>query len=67
MITRSEFTEWKSHPVTKQVFQQLMMSEHEIKERLAMTAGEVPSTDRFLSGYIAALRDFYLIDFGGEE
>ncbi len=67
MITRSEFTEWKSHPVTKQVFQQLMANENEIKERLVLTAGEMPSMDRFLSGYIAALRDFYLIDFGGEE
>jgi hypothetical protein len=67
MTTRSEFMEWKSHPVTKQVFQELAHKEEDCKNILSVSAGINATEDRFFCGYIAALRDFYLIDVGDAE
>ena len=67
MITQTEFMEWKSHPVTKQVFQALQQKEAVIKDQLALSAGQDPGVDRYLSGYIASCRDMYLMDYGDIE
>lgn len=63
MSTKSDFLEWKSHPMTKKVFEALQAQEAEIKDRVALEAGLDPLQDRFHAGYMAAYRDFYLIDF----
>ena len=57
----SEFSDWKSHPVTKKVFEALQVREKELTEALVTSAGESSTDDRFKAGYIAALRDIYLI------
>lgn len=67
MSLTSEFVDWKSHPMTKRVFDGLRERENEIKERLALSAGKEPDEDRFRVGYIAALRDVYLMDVESVE
>jgi len=62
MSTKSDFLEWKSHPMTKKVFEALQERESGLKDRLALSAGEDVLQDRYHVGYLAALRDFYLID-----
>ena len=57
----SEFLDWKAHPITKRVFEGLREQEALMVEALATSAGEDASADRFKVGYIAALRDVYLI------
>ena len=67
-MSKSEFVDWKSHPITKQVFSHLREREDMIKETLVISAGQDSTADRFLVGYVSALRDFYLIDMAeGEE
>lgn len=61
-MTREEFADWKKHPVTKQVFEGLRERERDKAEELIQSAGIDSQQDRYLSGYIAALRDFYLIE-----
>jgi hypothetical protein len=62
MSSKSDFIDWKSHPMTKAVFAALKEREDSVKETLAQTAGENSSMDRYYVGYIAALRDVYLVD-----
>lgn len=57
----SDFSDWKQHPITKRVFAGLQEQEQTITEQLVVSAGSVPQEDRFKAGYIAALRDVYLI------
>lgn len=61
MTIQSEFLDWKQHPITKRVFAGLKEQELDMSERLITSAGEFPAEDRFKVGYIAALRDVYLI------
>lgn len=69
MITSKDFIDWKSHPVTKQVFQNLQERADAVKEILADSAGLDSGQDRFHSGYIAAVKDILLVQFDdiGEE
>jgi hypothetical protein len=57
----SDFTDWKQHPITKQVFAGLKEQEGLMMDSLATSAGVDSSEDRFKVGYISALRDVYLI------
>lgn len=57
----SEFSDWKTHPVTKVVFEALQLREKELTESLVSSAGTDSLEDRYKAGYIAALRDVYLI------
>ena len=66
-MSKSEFTDWKQHPVTKQVFLQFQVREQELKDRLAVEAGTDPLSDRYFVGYLAAVRDLYLVDYEGDE
>ena len=61
MTIKSEFLDWKQHPITKRVFAGLQEQEAEVSEQLITSAGIDSLEDRFKSGYIAALRDVYLI------
>ena len=61
MSLKQDFLDWKSHPVTKRVFEGLKEQEALMQEQLAQSAGIDSSEDRYRVGYIAALRDVYLI------
>ena len=63
----SDFTDWKAHPITKRVFEGLKEQEQAMTEALVTSAGEDSASDRFKVGYIAALRDVYLIRLEDEE
>jgi hypothetical protein len=67
MSSKADFIDWKSHPVTKQVFEGLREQEATVAETLAVSAGVDPLQDRYHVGYIAALRDFYLIRLEDED
>ena len=67
MSSKADFIDWKSHPVTKQVFDGLRQQEAPVVETLTVSAGVDPLQDRFHAGYIAALRDFYLIRLEDED
>lgn len=67
MSLTSEFSDWKNHPITKRVFQELKETERRIAEQLTVEAGIDPLENRFKAGYIAALRDFYLIRLAEDE
>jgi hypothetical protein len=57
----SDFTDWKAHPITKRVFEGLKEQELILTDSLVTSAGVDAAEDRFKVGYIAALRDVYLI------
>lgn len=57
----SDFLDWKAHPITKRVFAGLKEQELLLTESLVASAGLDAAEDRFKVGYIAALRDVYLI------
>jgi hypothetical protein len=61
MSSKQEFLDWKSHPVTKKVFSGLREQEINMMEVLGTSAGLDSVEDRYKAGYIAAIRDFYLI------
>lgn len=61
MSLKQDFLDWKSHPVTKRVFEGLKEQEALLQEQLVQAAGIDSSEDRYRVGYIAALRDVYLI------
>lgn len=67
MSIKSEFLDWKQHPITKRVFAGLQEQEQSMAEQLVSSAGIDSLEDRFKSGYIAALRDVYLIRLEDEE
>lgn len=56
-----EFLDWKSQGATKWLFEGLQELEAILTKSLTHSAGQNPSEDRFKVGYIAALRDIYLI------
>lgn len=60
MSRKQEFADWKSHPITKVVFDALREREVALLEILGTNAGENPLQDRYHAGYIAAVRDLYL-------
>lgn len=62
MSNLAEFADWKKHPITEKVFEHLRNREQQMVAELSVSAGIHPPTDRFLSGYIAALRDVFLVD-----
>lgn len=67
MSLKSEFVDWKSHPITKRVFEGLREQEANLLDQLATSAGIDSTDDRFKVGYISALRDVYLIRLEDEE
>lgn len=67
MSLKAEFADWKSHPITKRVFEGLREQENLMKEMLAESAGIDSLEDRYRAGYIAALRDVFLVRLEDEE
>jgi hypothetical protein len=67
MSLAQEFSDWKKHPITKRVFDGLKEQGSNLAEELIYNAGVDPARDRFLAGYLAAQRDFYLIQLEDED
>ena len=66
MSLKQDFLDWKQHPVTKRVFDGLREQEVLVTDQLVNAAGLEPLEDRYRVGYIAALRDLYLIRLDDE-
>jgi len=66
-VNKSDFIDWKRHPVTQVVFSQIQTRVHEIQEMLGQSAGENPAQDRMFVGAIQAYKDLLLMDYEGEE
>lgn len=63
MSNAAEFADWKKHPITEKVFNEFKAREGAMTLQLSLSAGEHPPTDRYLVGYIAALRDVFLMEW----
>lgn len=62
-VTKSEFIDWKAHPVTKAVFQIIDQRIQDAREMLGNTAGEDSLTDRLLVGMIRGFNELKGIDY----
>lgn len=62
-MTHSEFTDWKRHPVTQEIFKQLADRMIVYTETLIATAGTSPVDDAKNSGAILAIRDMLTIEY----
>ena len=65
-MTQADFYDWKRHPVTVQVFQQLAGRVRDIKDILAETAGKDPAQDREYVGAVKAYMDILEISYDEE-
>ena len=65
--TKSEFQEWKSHPVTKEIMKQLKNRVISIQEELGAQAGNDPKFDRMMVGAVQAYNDLINISWSEEE
>lgn len=66
-MNRSDFADWKRHPVTKEVFSQLRSRVRDIQEALGNTAGIDSHQDRRYVGAIEAYNDLLNIEYEGEK
>ena len=66
-MTRNEFTEWVSSPITKEVFAGLKSRVDFLKDKLADTAGYDPLEDSMIRGYVKAFNDLLLTEYEGDE
>lgn len=66
-MNKQDFKDWKSHPVTLGVFNQLNFRIQELHEILGESAGRNPGQDREYSGAIKAYKDMINIEYEGEE
>ena len=57
MIQKSDFIDWRSHPVTKEVFASLVERIHQLQEELGGSAGSDVRQDAMKVGAIQACRD----------
>ena len=57
MISKSDFIDWKSHPVTKEVFASIYERIRQLQEELGNTAGSDVRQDSLKVGAIQACRD----------
>lgn len=64
-ISKSEWTDWKQHNITRAYIQASFERIEESKEILANTAGQDPIQDSFMRGFIAAYRE--MLDFRVED
>lgn len=63
MITKEDFIQWRSEPVTKRVFELITEKLAQGIEELSYRAGENSITDREYVGKIAAYRDLLGISY----
>lgn len=70
MITKADFIDWKSNPVTKAVFMEIKKLADDGVEGLSLSAGLDPLNDRAIVGKINGLRnvlDISFSDIGGTD
>jgi hypothetical protein len=65
-MTKSDYLDWKRHPVTADVFYQLEGRVTDLVEALVQNAGIDPIADATNSGAIRAYRDMLSISFEEE-
>ena len=65
-MTKSDFIDWKQHPVTKEVFRTLQARIQEQYEILGQTAGQDATADSKRVGAIYAYNELLGIDFEEE-
>ena len=65
-MTKTEFYDWKSNPVTKEVFRQFQARAEMLREVLGDSAGEDPQVDRWRVGVIQGYKDLLNIEFEEE-
>lgn len=65
-MNKSDFLDWKRHPVTQVVFSQLQARVQDLQEILGQSAGENPMQDRMYVGALNAYKDILNMDFEGE-
>jgi hypothetical protein len=65
VITKDDFTDWRSNPVTKAFYSACIDRVEDAKDVLGSTAGVDPDQDNFYRGFIHAYREMF--DFRVEE
>lgn len=63
MITKDDFIQWKSEPVTKRIMELIATKINVGMEELSHCAGSNPITDREYVGKLAAYRDILGVSF----
>lgn len=66
-MTKSDFVDWKHHPVTEEVFRKLQTRVKEVQELLGMSAGLDSLQDRMYVGALNAYRDILEIEYEEES
>lgn len=66
-MTKSEFVDWKGHPVTQEIFRQLQRRISDLQEMLGESAGVDPRQDAVYVGAIKAYKDLITIEFDADE
>ena len=65
MISKEDFRQWKSEPITEAFYEACLERVNETKELLAQSAGLDQAQDNFYRGFIWAYREIF--DFRIEE
>lgn len=66
-MNKSDFIDWKRHPVTQVVFSQLNQRIEDLRAMLGDSAGVNPVQDSQFVGAIQAYKDIVNIEYEGNE
>lgn len=66
-MNKSDFIDWKRHPVTQVVFSQLNQRINDLRAMLGDSAGVNPVQDSNFVGAIQAYKDIVNIEYEGDE
>jgi hypothetical protein len=66
-MTKSEFVDWKGHPVTQEIFRQLQRRIVDLQDMLGESAGVDPRQDAVYVGAIKAYKDLITIEHYDED
>lgn len=66
-MNKSDFIDWKRHPVTQVVFSQLNQRIEDLRAMLGDSAGVNPVQDSQFVGAIQAYKDIVNIEYEGDE
>lgn len=66
-MNKSDFVDWKRHPVTQVIFSQLNQRIDDLQSMLGQSAGVNPIQDSQYVGAIKAYQDMLQIEFESEE
>ena len=73
MITQEQFSEWKTHPVTQEIFSELQKVREELIDKVAYgstlsdTAERTHGLTNRMIGHIEGINQLLNISFAGEE